>query len=363
MADFRKITLFIDSLGAGGAQRQIVGLANQLSELGNLVSILIYRDVLFFEGILSKKVSLHVLKEGKCRRILEAYLYVRKEKPDWLISFLETPSEISCLVKMFYPKFNLIVSERNTTQCVGMKERFRFNIFRLADYVVSNSYSQTDFIKREFPFLQHKALTIVNFVDLDYFTFFNRTRNAVPQILVAASLWYSKNALNFIRAMKIVLDMGGRFNVKWFGFVPGTTGANLDYYNECRLLIAKLGLENHVQLLDKTSNIREEYYKADYFCLPSFYEGTPNVICEAMATGLPVICSDVCDNGVYVKEGINGFLFNPLDITNMAKVILMILNLNDETWKRFCVNSRKIAEEKLAVRRFMRQYLEVIDSI
>ena len=52
--------------------------------------------------------------------------------------------------------------------------------------------------------------------------------------------------------------------------------------------------------------------------MSSFYEGTPNVICEAMSSGCP-ISSDVCDNARNVKENENGFLFNPRSPEDMAK--------------------------------------------
>ena len=51
------------------------------------------------------------------------------------------------------------------------------------------------------------------------------------------------------------------------------------------------------------------YYKSyDYLIHPSIYEGLPNVICEALLDGMPVLASNVCDNGLLVREGERGFL-------------------------------------------------------
>ena len=52
----------------------------------------------------------------------------------------------------------------------------------------------------------------------------------------------------------------------------------------------------------------------DAFCLPSFKEGYPNVIVEAMSCELPVLCSKICENPVIVEDNINGFLFDPHNI-------------------------------------------------
>lgn len=359
----RKLSVicFIDSLGSGGAQRQMVGLANQLSEAGFNVQMLVYHDLNFFQSSLNSNIELNILPESSnIKRIFNAYWYIKREKPDWVISFLESPSIISCIVKVLYPHFKLIVSERNTTQHIGRKERLRFNLFRMADYVVPNAYSQEKFIKDNFHFLQQKTTTIANFVDLEYFAFKERTIHPIPQIMVAASIWQSKNTLNFIRAVKTAVDKGANFFIKWFGFVKGTTGANLEYYDACNKLIEDLGVGDYIQLLEKTANIKEEYYNADFFCLPSYYEGTPNVICEAIATGLPVICSDVSDNARYVKSGINGYLFSPNNINDISDSLLKICSLPSDEWKKFSKNSRNIAEDNLCMGSFLNQYINLI---
>lgn len=358
----KKILCFIDSLGAGGAQRQIVGLANLLSENGFNVQMLVYHDVNFFQGSLSDKIKLYILPESNnLKRIFNAYLYIKHEKPDWLISFLESPSIISCIVKFLYPKFKLIVSERNTTQHIGIRERLRFNLFRVANYVVPNAYSQEKFIKDNFQFLQKKTTTIANFVDLNHFSYIKRQRHSIPQIVIAATIWRPKNVLNFIKAVKILTDQNIRLSIKWFGHTENVADGSCEYYQKCCKLIEELGVGDCIQLLEKTRKIKEEYHRADYFCLPSFYEGTPNVICEAIATGLPVICSNVCDNSLYVQEGINGFLFNPEDIYDIADKIQQAVRLSDSEWETYCRNSRAIAEQKLSLERFIFQYESLVE--
>ena len=71
------------------------------------------------------------------------------------------------------------------------------------------------------------------------------------------------------------------------------------------------------------------YQKVDLFCLPSIIEGFPNVICEAMASGLPVICSNVCDNPFIVKSQENGFLFKPEDPTDIADNLIKAISLSE----------------------------------
>lgn len=126
-------------------------------------------------------------------------------------------------------------------------------------------------------------------------------------IVVAASIWPPKNTVGLIQAVKILKDRRASFRIEWYGI----SDVYNDYLDQSKKLIKELELEDYINLLPKSKQIQEKYKECDYFCLPSFYEGTPNVICEAMSCGRPIICSKVCDNPVYVAEDENGFLFDP----------------------------------------------------
>ncbi len=358
----KKILCFIDSLGPGGAQRQLVGLAAFLKEQGYDVTVTCYHDNLFYYDLLqSNDIPYVYLKKAQNTtfRIWHVARYIRKTRPDVVIAYLETPSICACIAKLFNRHFKLIVSERNTTQHTGRNERIRFNLFRLADYVVPNAYSQEAYMRKAFPKLSSKIVTIPNFVDLENFVPpKERIRRKVPEVMVAASIWASKNTLGFIDAVAMLKAKGYRFHISWYGL----NTKHIDYINQCKQKIERLGIAECIELKEKTSNIKQCYQDADYFCLPSFYEGTPNVICEAMACGLPVVCSDVCDNSKYVIEDENGFLFNPKDREGIVTAFEKLFSLNDDKYERFCVHSRVIAEQKLSKEAFVGSYKEIIIS-
>ena len=354
-----KIILFTDSLGAGGAQRQLVGLAKLLQEKRYDITVLTYHKDEFYLPFLQECNIKYVLLDnaiGSVKRISAVINYIKKEKPDTLIAYQETPSLIACIAKIVCPYVRVIVSERNTTQVLDFRTKVRFFLYRWADRIVPNSYSQEKYIKQSKPKLSHKITTITNFVDLDKFSPIERVRKQKPIIMVAASIWPSKNTLPFIDAMKIVKERGCDFEVRWYG----KSESNMDYFNKAQAKVCELGLEDCVHLLEKSKDIKGRYDEADYFCLPSFYEGTPNVICEAISCGLPVICSDVCDNSIYVHEGVNGTLFDPKSPQSMADKIFQILNLDTNKYLEYSKNSRAIAEDKLSDSIFIKKYIKLI---
>ena len=159
----KKILCLIDSLGAGGAQRQLVGLATFLKKQGHDVIVACYHDNRFYvDSLLSDGVPYVYIKKAHSStfRLWHVARYIRHVKPDVVISYLATPSICACVAKIFNRSFKLIVSERNTTQYTGRNEKIRFNLFRVADYIVPNAFSQEDYIKKQFPKLSKKVVTI-----------------------------------------------------------------------------------------------------------------------------------------------------------------------------------------------------------
>lgn len=358
----KKVLCLIDSLGPGGAQRQLVGLAVFLRERKYDVTVATYYDDRFYVDQLSDyEVPFVYIKHAQKGLLRQWYImrFINRFKPDVLIAYLEAPSVRACVSHLFNRRFKLIVSERNTTQHVDWRERLRFLSFRLADFVVPNSFSQAAFINQSFPSLTNKVFTIPNFVDVQHFTPQpNRRRRNVPEILVVATIWRSKNTLGFIDAIAQMKEKGWLFHVSWYG----KDKSNIEYCNQCLERIDNLGVNAFIELKDKTTHILEQYQSADYFCLPSFYEGTPNVICEAMACGLPVACSDVCDNSRYVVEDENGFLFNPNDSQSIVSALERMITLNENEYIFYCNNSRRRAESLFAKERFVESYINLIEG-
>lgn len=71
--------------------------------------------------------------------------------------------------------------------------------------------------------------------------------------------------------------------------------------------------------------VRKAYWDASVFVLPSYREGMPMVMLEAMAAGLPAICGAVNAIPEVVRDGVNGFLVDPGDVETLARRIAELL--------------------------------------
>ncbi len=127
--------------------------------------------------------------------------------------------------------------------------------------------------------------------------------------------------------------------------------------------IARKSLGDHFRLHPPEKDVVKLYRSASVLCLPSLYEGCSNVICEAMACGMPILASRVGDNTVLVEEGGNGFLFAPRSPQDIAEVIMRFTSLPRPVWDEMGRKSREKAEEKFSPADFANKYQNLFGQI
>ena len=109
----------------------------------------------------------------------------------------------------------------------------------------------------------------------------------------------------------------------------------------------KIGIMNHLEAIEVV------YRAADVFLLPSNSEGLPNVVLEAMASGLPTIGTNVSGNNDVIIENITGYLFTPNDAISLNSAIekLMLTDL-----EKMGLNARVIAQDQYSLNWLSEQY-------
>lgn len=356
----RRILCIIESLGPGGAERQIAELSTLLKQRGYEVEVIYYVNKDFYLSYIQEKGVLGCyLPEAskKWKRLREINRYLKIYNPDTVISYTGSASMIICLLKLFGGQYNLLVSERNTTQTLCWRERLRFFLYRWADYIVPNSYAQRDFISNHFQNLSSKVRVITNFVDAEKFipVQINRSDHGYVNLICVGRIAPQKNVVRFIKAISILRDRGVNVSVDWYG-----QDFKDNYSYQCYDLLKIYKLEDCFTFHIHTSDILQKYQEADVFCLPSLYEGFPNVLCEAMCCGLPVVCSRVSDIPQIMEDGGNGYIFNPLDSFDMAAKIEEIVTTPLEMRNRMAARSRELALTRFSLDIFIRKYQELI---
>lgn len=361
-----KITCFIASLGGGGAEHQMAILADMLFEKGHEVTLVTYNNIPDHYTVSPsvKRVRLNVVG-SKIQKQFSIMKYLLIADMDALISFREQMNFIALWPMLFRPMVRVIVGERNFT--IGKPTKYlRFNmafLYRRAQWIVPNNFSQENFIASHAPHLKKKLKTIINYTDLNKYTPVDcPADDSVRKIGVFARFYPQKNYERFAMAIATLKERGYiPFKVTWYGNTIDKDGNESEGYLKMCSLVSQYDIANYIELKPAVKDVHAEFHLFHALCLPSLFEGFSNSIAEGICSGKLMLVSDVSDNGVMVKENYNGFLFDPNDIESICGAMTKFLNADISTIKAMGANSRKMAENLFDKERFITDYMNLLD--
>ena len=359
-----RLVCVIDCLGAGGAQRQLTGLGVGLKRRGHQVEFLVYhQDDHFLPALERAGIPCEVVERPIWRRPFALRAALRRKRPEAVLAFLEGACAYAELAGIPRRSWGLVVGERRAEPRLqsGWRKWIR-KLHALADYVVTNSHANRQLLVNCLPSLQGKTLTIYNIVDLDRFRpgkpGGGREAGRPLRLAVAASYQPTKNMEGVVRAVKVLQQRYTLvpLEICWFG--NQRWGA--EQLRSTRLLAETLGVSQYFQWNDAVQAIEEVYAVSDAAGLFSFYEGLPNAVCEAMACGLPILMSDVCDARHLVKPGVNGFLVYPASPDSIASGLEQLMQVDPITRRQMGAASRARAEQLFDPEQILQAYEQVL---
>jgi glycosyltransferase involved in cell wall biosynthesis len=140
-----------------------------------------------------------------------------------------------------------------------------------------------------------------------------------PRILFVGLLTPRKGALDLLAASHLLTARGVAHELWLLGGTPDEGPAA---ESEVR---AAVGDTARLLGTRTPEQMPGEYASVDVFCLPSWWEAMPLSVLEAMATGLPVVASDVGDVRRVVLDGVTGYVVPPRDVEALAHRLQTLL--------------------------------------
>ncbi len=125
--------------------------------------------------------------------------------------------------------------------------------------------------------------------------------------------------------------------------------------------VERLGIADSVWLTGERSDVPETLRAMDVFVLPSLAEGISNTILEAMASGLPVIATDVGGNGELVVPGHTGQLVPARDAEAMAEALAAYVR-DPEQARAHGRAGRMRVENEFSLDGMVGRYVELYES-
>ena len=147
----------------------------------------------------------------------------------------------------------------------------------------------------------------------------------IPGVGIDAFVLYSIGELIKRKNHKFVIDALKEelVNNPHLYYVIAGNGKLTDYYKE---YIHENGLDNKVILLGFRKDARKLMYGMDAFVFPSYQEGLPVSVIEAMSAGLPIIATDIRGHHDLIQSGKNGYLYTVNDTNTFIKEVYTLMN-------------------------------------
>ena len=343
-----KICFYIDSLGSGGAQRQIVSLATEMKRRGHTVIFFTYHPDDFF---LSKLIDNNIVPICiSAKNSIDLILKTRKQfkvfDPDVVVSFLTSPGFICCAASIFPHRWKLVTGERNSKNFIfdGFRGKLIIWSEKFSDLKVANSDVGRLMWVKKCPKYSGKIKTIYNPVIVNSLECRRIERGDYRRIVIAASYQYTKNPVKVAEAVaNLNKDERERVVIDWYGRVEANKG-DFRAYDEAAGIISSHGLEKTLRLHPETKEIYEEMINADAVALFSTVEGLPNAICEGMMLGKIILMTPVSDYRIFVTPD-NGILCKDAEASSITCALREFINLSDDDIGRMGDKSRELANE------------------
>lgn len=333
------VMLLISSLEHGGAERQVIELANHLDpDRFNVTVCSLSSHVPLAANLRNRDRRLVVIEKrrkydfGLIGRVARE---MRARRIDLVHAFLFDAEMTARMAARSGGVRAVVASERNTDYAQPLSHRIgkRLTAKRF-DLMIANSEAGKRFNVRTNGVDEARICVIRNGVDVSRFQPMDRTalraKHGIsadaPLVGMIATFKRQKGHADFFR---MAANVAERFPEAQFLCVgepmrDNQQGAE-DYHREIQSLVDSLGVRERTIFWGYRADMPEVYNLCDVVVLPSSREGTPNVLLEAMACGVPVVANDVADNRQVVPDGQAGFVVPLGDVSALTDRVRRLL--------------------------------------
>lgn len=334
----KRIAIIAHGLSNGGAERVAAALANQFCMAGNdVLFIAVYSSEKEYElKNMIKYIYIDVRQKNKLKKLIDRSKKIDKElkkfKADIAISFIINETIITGILSTVPLIYSLRTDPARLLSNPFHKILCHY-LYRKAKKIVFQTPGARDYFNQE---IQMKSVIIPNPLVSNLPLWDEDGHDKV--IVTACRLTKQKNLEMLIRAFAKFHQSHQDYLLKIYG-----EGALLE---ELRQLCFKLNVADYVEFPGHSREIHQIISKSEIFVLTSDYEGLSNSMLEALAIGIPTICTDCSPGGaaMFIKDFENGMLI-PVGDSKELRNRFCLLTDHPEIEHKLSQNSRKIRTE------------------
>jgi glycosyltransferase involved in cell wall biosynthesis len=195
-------------------------------------------------------------------------------------------------------------------------------------------------------------------VDLQRFTPQRMPERTTVRFLMASRMLTDKGVVEYVDAARILRQRCIEAEFCLLGFLDAKNPTAIS-----RKQMADWVAEGTVRYLGAGDNVREEIAESDCVVLPSYREGTPRALLEAAAMARPIVTTDSVGCRDVVDDGINGFLCEPRDASDLADKMERIAAMSRAAREVMGLRGREKVEREFDEQIVIEKYLEAIQAV
>ncbi len=360
-----KVLQITPTLVSGGGERLVVDLSNELIDQGhevhlcNLFDINKKKEYSFFKNELNPKIKLHSLNKVKgydITQIFKLIIFIKKLKPDVVHSHLSVINYIFLAVVFFNKKkfvhtLHSDARKLNKNKIEYYISRFTYNRKNMNPVCISeeslNSYTNLYNTNKKNMIYNGRISPFPTLYFEDVKEFIQKFRTDNNNIFLhVGRISNEKNQLNLIKGF---ID----YNSKDYLIIIGDGDTSL------KKTLMEISNDNII-FLGRKNNVIDYMMNADFFILPSIFEGMPITVIESLSVGCIPICSPVGGMLNMINHSNNGFLTDGTKSEDISKALTYVTDFSDSKKrneiKNEAVNTYKSNYNIIVV---ARQYIEL----
>jgi len=353
-----KILNVINSFDYGGAENLLLNSLSYFREYGHTINVLSLSNNLKLNINEHKDIINDI--DSNNSKSLKSFYYLSKHliKNDYDIIHCHLfPTIYYCAIlkKMGIIKVPLVTTEHNThnkRRDISLLNPFEKSIYKSFDKIICISEGTKYNLRDWLGYSNDKLKTIYNGINLKKFSYERQkydydNKNKI-KIIMVASFSKQKDQLTLIKSFS---SLPNKYQLYFAGDGPKIS--------EAKDLVNKLKISDRVFFLGNRDDIPDLLKKMDIFILSSKWEGFGLVVVEAMASGLPVIATNISG----LSEIVDGYgeLFEKENTEELSNLILKI-SQNNFIYNELSNKSKERAKD-FSLENMVKEYVETYEFL